>query len=121
MRLNVRRRWLIVAVTVPLLLAAGGTTALYAYDLTRSDVIAEGVAIAGVDVGGLSARDARFRLETRLKPQLDRPVVALYDSHRFVLDPAAARVRLDVAAMVNEALRKSRGGSFVTRAWRDLR
>jgi lipoprotein-anchoring transpeptidase ErfK/SrfK len=121
MRLNVRRRWLIVGITVPVLLVAGGGTALYAYDRSRADIVADGVRIAGVDVGGLSARDARFRLRTRLQPKLGRPVVALYGSHRFVLDPAAAHVRLDVDAMVAEALQRSREGSFVGRAWRDLR
>jgi lipoprotein-anchoring transpeptidase ErfK/SrfK len=121
MGLNMRRRWLIIGVAVPVLLVAGGGTALYAYDLSRSDIIAEGVSIAGVDVGGLSARDARFRLETRLKPELERPVVAVYGSQRFTLDPAGARVRLDVAAMVKDALEKSRQGTFVGRAWRDLR
>jgi lipoprotein-anchoring transpeptidase ErfK/SrfK len=115
-----RRRWVIVAVTVPVLLVAGGGTALYAYDRSRSNIIAEGVTIAGVDVGGLSAHDARFRLETRLRPKLDRPVVVLYEQNRFTLDPTAAHVRLDVDAMVNEALQKSRQGTFVGRAWRDL-
>ena len=108
------------AIAVPVLLVAGGGTALYAYDRSRADIVAEGVRIAGIDVGGLSARDARFRLQTRLTPKVDRPVVVLSGSHRFVLSPAAARVRLDIDAMVRAALEKSRQGTFVARALRDL-
>jgi len=116
-----RRRWVIVAATVPVLLVAGGGTALYAYDRSRSDIVTDGVSVAGIDLGGLSARDARFRLETRLKPEFDRPVLVLYEQHRFVLNPAAAHVRLDLDAMVDEALQKSRQGTFVGRVWRDFR
>jgi hypothetical protein len=45
------RTLILVAALVALLLA--GTVAAYAYDSSRDDMIAEGVSVAGVKVGGL--------------------------------------------------------------------
>ena len=44
---------LIAALLVGLLLAGAG--AVYGYDRSRADVIADGVRVGGIDVGGLTA------------------------------------------------------------------
>ena len=48
-----------ILVAVLLLVLAGGAVAAYAYDSSREDLIAEGVTVAGIDVGGMSTGDAR--------------------------------------------------------------
>ena len=53
-----RHRWFIL-VAVLLLVLIGGAVAAFAYDSSRDDVIAEGVTIAGVDVGGMKTEEAR--------------------------------------------------------------
>ena len=107
-----------VAVLAALLLAAGG--ALYAYDASRSDVIATGVTLAGVDAGGMTVAEARAALRRQLVPRLERPLVVVYRDRTFVLPASDAGVRVDVDGMAQAALEESRRGNFLARAFRDL-
>ena len=52
-----QRSFIFVAVVILALLA--GTVAAVAYDSSRDDLIASGVTVAGVDVGGMHAAEAR--------------------------------------------------------------
>ena len=80
-------------------LTAGGAYAYY-FDSTRTDVIAVGVQIAGIDVGGLHAAQAEQLLAARLDQRLRRPVNVVYGAHRFAIRPARARVRVEIEEMV---------------------
>jgi hypothetical protein len=106
------------AATAVVALAAAG--ALYGYDASRSDVIANGVSVAGVDVGGLSASSARRLLRTRLAPRLERPVDVVWRGRRWRLQPGAIGLRGDVGAMVTAAVAAGRRGFFIKRAIREL-
>jgi lipoprotein-anchoring transpeptidase ErfK/SrfK len=99
-----------------LLLSAGGAYA-YFWERGHRNVIAPGVRIAGIDVGGLSAAQARAVLETRLGAALHRPVRLLAGTHSFVVDPNGAGLRVDVARMVGVAVEKSNEGGLLRRAW----
>jgi L,D-transpeptidase catalytic domain/Putative peptidoglycan binding domain len=117
----VKRRILIIGSCVVVLALAGGAGGLYAYDSSRSDVIAKGVTAGGVDVGGLSAAAARDVLERSLSPKVGKPVIVEWKARRWTLGAEQAGVHMNVNRMVNEALTKSRSGSFFHRAIRDLR
>jgi lipoprotein-anchoring transpeptidase ErfK/SrfK len=111
---------LVVVLVVLAVLLGGAGAGAYAYDSKRSDVIADGVTIAGVDVGGLRADAARAVLERRIVSPLRRPVSAHYGNGAFVLSAEQARARTDLAGMVERALERSRAGNFVTRTVREL-
>jgi hypothetical protein len=100
-------------------LSAGGAYAYY-FDSTRTDVIAVGVQIAGIDVGGLHAAQAGRLLETRLAERLRQPVSLVYGPHRFAVHPTQAGLRVDIAAMVGAAVEASRSGGLAHRFFRDL-
>src|SRR3712207_5980753 len=104
-----------ILVAAVVLALVGGAVAAYAYDSSRADMIVKGVAIAGVDVGGMRTELARRVVTQRLKPQLERPVEVTYKRERFTLSAEDAGVRADVRAMVDEALAVSRDGTIVTR------
>lgn len=110
-----------ILVAIFLTLSLGGATAVYAYDSSRTDLIAPGVRVEGVDIGGLHAAAARARLRRTLVRAAGRPVVVRYHRRRFVLSARRARVRVDVAALVATAVARSRTGSILTRTVRGLR
>jgi lipoprotein-anchoring transpeptidase ErfK/SrfK len=112
------RSFIFVAVFVFLLIV--GAVAAYAYDNSRDDQIAKGVSVAGHDVGGMSASQARAVVRRELAVALARPVVVTRHSRRFKLSAADAKVRADVGGMVDEALAASREGNAVSRTWRDV-
>ncbi|HYP47457.1 MAG TPA: L,D-transpeptidase/peptidoglycan binding protein [Thermoleophilaceae bacterium] len=112
------RSFIALALVVVLLLA--GAVAAYAYDSSRDRQIAEGVSVAGVDVGGMQASEARGLIERRLQRPLERPLVVRHGKERFTLSARDAGVRADVGGMVDEALSKSRSGNIISRVARDL-
>jgi len=108
----------VVSVLAVLFLGAGG---LYVYDLTRDDLIAEGVRVANVDVGGLRADEARGRLASALQSRLREPVTVRAEGKTYKLFPRAARATFDVNAMVDSAVARSREGNLFTRVVREVR
>jgi len=116
-----KMRVLTIGSAVVLLALAAGAGGLYAYDSSRSDVIAKGVTAGGVDVGGLSAARARDVLQRSLGPKLGQGVVLNWGARHWTLPAADIDARLGVDRMVREALQRSREGNFLGRAVRDLR
>jgi lipoprotein-anchoring transpeptidase ErfK/SrfK len=114
-----RHRWFIF-VAVLLLALVGGSVAAYAYDSSREDLIAKGVTIAGVDVGGMTTGEARNVVQRELQKPLEQPISVVRGETRFTLSAQDAGVRADVGGMVDEALGASRGGSIFSRLARDL-
>ena len=118
------RRGLVVAgILLAVAAVAVSAAAAYAYvwDRDRADVIAKGVTVAGFDVGGLRAAQARQLLETKLAAQLRHPVELVRGEHVFRVRPSGAAVRFDVDGMVGEAVAASRSGGLWRRLERELR
>jgi lipoprotein-anchoring transpeptidase ErfK/SrfK len=101
---------------IVLLLALG----IYLYDHSRRDVIANGVRIDGIAVGGLHEAAARSRVQAQLSGRLSRPVTVRSGGRTWQLTPREAAVRLDVPNMVAQAVTASREGSILTRTARGL-
>src|SRR6266700_1250033 len=116
-----KTRILTIGFATVLLVLAAGAGGLYAYDSSRSDVIARGINAGGVDVGGLSVARARDVLERSLGRKLEQGVFVRWHDHGWQLRAGDIDARLGVNRMVREALRRSREGSFLGRAVRDLR
>ncbi len=113
------RSFIFVAVFVAALIF--GAIGAYAYDSSRDDKIANGVTVAGVDVGGLNAAEARELVGRELSEPLERPVVVSARGRRFTLSADDAELRADVGGMVDSALDKSRDGNIISRVVRDVR
>lgn len=100
-------------------LSAGGAYA-YFWDSARVDVIAPGVVVAGVDVGGLRVTQARALLRARVVGALERPVRLTYGGRFFDVGPEQAGLRVDVDRMLAVALADSRRGGLARRFLRHL-
>jgi lipoprotein-anchoring transpeptidase ErfK/SrfK len=109
----------IIAALVVLLLI-GGAVAVYAYDAGRDDLIAKGVTVAGIDVGGMRRAEAAQLVQQRLADPLDRPIIVRANGKRFRLTAGQAEVTTDVGGMVAEAVSASREGTLLERSWRNL-
>jgi lipoprotein-anchoring transpeptidase ErfK/SrfK len=109
-----------ILVAVLLLLLVCGAVAAYAYDSSREDRVAEGVTVAGVDVGGMSSDQARRTIKRELSEPLEQPVAVAWKRMRFNLSAEKAGVTADVNGMVDEAISESREGNLFTRVSRDL-
>jgi lipoprotein-anchoring transpeptidase ErfK/SrfK len=109
-----------VLLVLTLVLLVVGSVAVYAYDSSRDDRIAEGITVAGVDVGGMTTEEAREAVRDELGGSLKRPVRVRHGDERFVLSAKEARLRTDLDGMVDEAIDRSRDGSMIGRVYRNL-
>jgi lipoprotein-anchoring transpeptidase ErfK/SrfK len=105
----------VVLLIMVMLVAAVGA---YAWDSARSDQIAEGVTIGGVDVGGMTEDEALDAVDEALVDPLRRHVTATHDGVKYRISPEKLEVRSDVDGMVERALAESREGGLPSRVWR---
>jgi hypothetical protein len=93
---------------VPLAVVLALVLAAYVNDHGRSDVIAPGVRVAGVKVGGLRAPAARARLRDELRRIQEDWITVRHRALGFSLTGAQAHLSADVDGAVRDAVRASR-------------
>ena len=98
---------LIAAVALVVVVAAA-----YAYDSSQKDKIADGVTVAGVDVGGMSEEEALAAVRRKLLAPLRHSLVVAFDGQQWKLPGKKLKIRADVGAAVEEALEESQSGGF---------
>jgi len=102
-------------------LAAVALTAMYVYAGSKSEEIASGITIEGVEVGGLNSTEAIRKVSRQLDLEYRRSLKVQYNSKTFKITPDQVDLRLDVKTAVDKALERSKNGSFVKRSLRDIR
>jgi lipoprotein-anchoring transpeptidase ErfK/SrfK len=106
-----RKKSSIAAVVVAALLVVLVAVA-YVYDSSQKDKIADGVTIGGVDVGGLGEGEATTLVRRKLLAPLRHSLRVSFDGHRWELSGRKLKIRADIGAAVEEALRDSQEGGF---------
>lgn len=105
-----RKAQIAIGAVVVLLLVLVGVG--YAYDSSRKDEIADGVTIAGVEVGGMDEAEAKRAVRRQLLGPLRHSLRVGYDGESWELPVKSLRVQANVDAAVEEALDESREGGF---------
>jgi lipoprotein-anchoring transpeptidase ErfK/SrfK len=101
-----------IAVIVAALVVALGAAAAYAYDSSQKDKIADGVTIAGVDVGGLTENEAVVRVQHRLLAPLQHALEVKFDGESWKLPGSELKVRAEIDGAVAEAVEDSQDGGL---------
>jgi lipoprotein-anchoring transpeptidase ErfK/SrfK len=101
-----------IAVIATVAIVALGAAGAYAYDSSQKDKIAEGVRIAGVDVGGMTEDEAAELVQRRLLAPLRHSLQVSFDGHNWELPGAKLKVRADVGEAVEEAVADSQDGGL---------
>jgi lipoprotein-anchoring transpeptidase ErfK/SrfK len=101
-----------IAVGVAVLVVVFAATGAYAYDSSQKDQIADGVRIAGVDVGGLEEEEAVALVRRRLLAPLRHSLRVSFDGEGWTLPGAKLMVRANVDSAVEEAVAESRDGGL---------
>ena len=104
-RVQLLWQWSLLAAAV---LAAAGLSIGLAY-AGSPERLAEGVQIAGVDVGGLTPDNAERLLEHRARELRDEPVVFTSGSRRWAVPPTRLGIQVDWRAAVEGARRQGQG------------
>lgn len=107
----------IIAIVVFLL---GGAVAAYAYDGAQKDTIANGVTVAGVDLGGMTRQEATQALSNQVLAPQRKPVKVKFRKETFTLPAKDLKIRANVNAAIDRAFEESRNGSLPTRVIREV-
>jgi lipoprotein-anchoring transpeptidase ErfK/SrfK len=99
----------VIAAVVLLLVCAA---AAYAYDSSQKDRIADGVRIAGVDVGGLDEEEATTLVRRKLLAPLRHSLAVKFDGETWRLPGEQLNVRANIDEAVAEALEASQDGGL---------
>jgi lipoprotein-anchoring transpeptidase ErfK/SrfK len=101
-----------IAVSIVALVVVLGAAAAYAYDSSRKDKIADGVVIAGVDVGGLDEDQAAAKVRRQLLRPLRHSLRVSFDGERWTLPGSKLKIRAEVEEAVEEAVEDSQDGGL---------
>jgi lipoprotein-anchoring transpeptidase ErfK/SrfK len=101
-----------IAVIATVAIVALGAAGAYAYDSSQKDKIAEGVRIAGVDVGGMTEDEAAELVQRRLLAPLRQSLRVSFDGKKWELPGTKLKVRADVDEAVAEAVADSQDGGL---------
>jgi len=101
-----------IAVVVAAVVVVLGAAGAYAYDSSQKDKIAEGVTIAGVDVGGLDQEEAAALVRKRLLAPLQHSLRVSFDGENWNLPGKQLQVQANVDEAVEEAVADSQDGGF---------
>ena len=115
------RTRLIILVAFVAVLGLGVVAGAYFYDDSKKNLIAEGVKVNGVPIGGMTRAQAEKKLSATLLAPLDRPVKVAYKERTFTLSQKAAAIGIDIRGSVDKALKRSQEGDMFSRSWRNLR
>lgn len=101
-----------IAIATALALLALGAVGAYAYDNSQDGQIADGVTIAGVDVGGMDAAQAKRAVRRQLLGPLRHSLRVGYDGESWTLEGKSLKVHADLDQAVDEALAASQEGGL---------
>jgi L,D-transpeptidase catalytic domain/Putative peptidoglycan binding domain len=101
---------------IPLALLAGAALATYKYSDKYDGKILPGASIAGVDVGGMTRKEAMRAVKKALKPQMKREVSVTWRKKSWEVTPQQLGARSDAAAAVEQALADSGDVSMMEKA-----
>jgi lipoprotein-anchoring transpeptidase ErfK/SrfK len=101
-----------IAVSIAALVVVLAAAAAYAYDSSRKDKIADGVVIAGVDVGGLDEAEAAAKVRRQLLRPLRHSLRVSFDGEKWTLPGSKLKIRAEVGEAVAEAVEDSQNGGL---------
>lgn len=115
-----RARTLLLIAGAFLLIAALGVGVLGWNARAAGDQIPKGVTIAGVDVGGMTAAEARATLVRAVGEPAKRPVEVELNGRTVELTAREAGVALTFDGAIERAIARGEEGNFLSRGWREL-
>jgi lipoprotein-anchoring transpeptidase ErfK/SrfK len=116
----VRSRTLIITATLGVAAIGGAAAGVAAYDSARADEIGKGVRVGGIPLDGLTAAQAKAKLDRLIIQPLERPVVVHHDRSTWTLGSREARIAVDTDRIVDDAMARSREGNVLARTVRNL-
>src|SRR4051794_219164 len=99
-----------IAALIAAVLLVVAVAGAYAYDSSQKDKIADGVTVAGVDVGGMNEEEAAAAVRRKLLAPLRHSLVVSFDGQTWKLPGKKLKIRADIGSAVEETGGKNQAG-----------
>jgi lipoprotein-anchoring transpeptidase ErfK/SrfK len=109
---------LLTIIAIAAVALVGLVVAMFAWDASREDLIADDVRVGPVDVSAMTRAEARATITRDLLEPLKKELVIQAAGRPFGLSAREAQLSADVGAMVDAAVERSREGGVLARTWR---
>jgi lipoprotein-anchoring transpeptidase ErfK/SrfK len=103
-----------------LVVVAGAAGGMYKYDKDQAERIGKGVRVGGISLQNLTPAQAHAKLDRLILQPLERPIVVHHDRSTWILGAREAHIAVDVDAIVDRAMKRSREGNIFARTVRNL-
>ncbi|MGH2699546.1 MAG: L,D-transpeptidase family protein [Actinomycetota bacterium] len=92
---------------------AGVAYATYDYSNSYEGKLLPGTSVAGIDVAGMTSKEALRAVKTEIAPQLDREITLTYEGREWTTTPRALGAHGDAKRAVETAMSASEQTSFM--------
>ena len=108
-----KRKWIPITITILIILIMGIIiSTIFAFANINKETIASGVKIEGIDVSGLSADEAKGKLETIYKEKLETEIPVQYNEYESTINANLFETQYNIEKAVKQATNIGKGGNI---------
>lgn len=99
-----KRKWIPIAISIAIVIVLALLfSTIFALFNMNKETIASGVKIKGIDVSGLTAEEARGKIETIYQEKKEKEISIKYEDYETTINPTIIETKYDVEKAVKEA------------------
>ena len=106
-----KRKWIPITILIILIMGIIIST-IFAFANINKETIASGVKIEGIDVSGLSADEAKGKLETIYKEKLETEIPVQYNEYESTINANLFETQYNIEKAVKQATNIGKGGNI---------
>lgn len=108
-----KRKWIPITITILIILIMGIIiSTIFAFANINKETIASGVKIEGIDVSGLSADEAKGKIETIYKEKLETEIPVQYNEYESTINANLFETQYNIEKAVKQATNIGKGGNI---------
>src|SRR3954454_9695373 len=104
-----------IAALIAAVLLVVAVAGAYAYDSSQKDKIADGVTVAGVDVGGMNEEEAADAVRRKLLAPLRHSLVVSFDGQAWKLPGKKLKIPAAIVSAAEASVERGQQGVFPSR------
>ena len=108
-----KRKWIpiVISLAIVIVLALVFSTIFALFNMNK-ETIASGVKIKGIDVSGLTAEEAKGKIETIYQEKKEKEISIKYEDYETTINPTIIETNYDIEAAVKKATSIGRDGNI---------
>ncbi len=108
-----KRKWIPIAISIAIIIILALIfSTIFALLNINKETIASGVKIKGIDVSGLTAEEAKGKIETIYQEKKEKEISIKYEDYETAINPTIIETNYDIEVAIKEATSIGRKGNI---------